>query len=134
MESDTSQIVNEWLDDLPDVSTEEKCPCNNSQCSWVSTSSESDNDTQVSFTSESNSDTSFFLNYSESEETGWSTSDSETESEFTQVSELSTCEDLESELSIHGDTDSEESDLEGFLSETDDDPLWANDEDPDWTP
>ena len=32
----------------------------------------------------------------------------------------------------HGDTDSEESDLEGFLSETEDDSLWADEEDPDW--
>ena len=41
--------------------------------------------------------------------------------------------DGESCTSIHGDTDSEESDLEGFISETADELLWASKADPDWT-
>ena len=52
--------------------------------------------------------------------------------EWLDAPSVSSCE---SETFIHGDTDSEESNLEGFLSETEDDPLWANEgEDPDWSP
>ena len=61
---------------------------------------------------------------------------SDIESETSQIVNkwVDTLSDTESEISIHGDTNSEESDLEGFFSETEDDPLWANDEDPDWSP
>ena len=51
-------------------------------------------------------------------------------SSLSDISSASSCEST----SIHGDTDSEESDLEGFISETEDEHLWANEEDPDWTP
>ena len=63
-------------------------------------------------------------------------SPSETKSETSEIVNkwLDTLSNQESETSVHGDTDSGESDLEGFLLGTEDEPLWANEEDPDWEP
>ena len=46
---------------------------------------------------------------------------------------VSPCESITS-VSLLSDMESEEIDLEGFLSEAEKESLWANDEDPDWLP
>ena len=43
-------------------------------------------------------------------------------------------ESEESYLSVHGDTTDDKSDLDGFLSDTEDNKLWSGVEDPDWLP